>query len=1092
MLISVNITFAQTDIEGEVSGIWDTEGSPYRIVGDAVVPENETLEIQPGVTVFWAREGYLYLNGTLIAIGTEEDSVRFISPSRNYCIRNSLAEGGANVVFRHVECEFRNLINGRFVDIDITNSTFQAFDLECYGSLSIHNNDMQFEFPSWESGMSEISGVPDTLVYRDNTMIYSYLVFRGLRDIVLENNDFGFNSSLLLRSCQAIDVTNNLGLGLAIGSASDVQCSNNTLSALFVYIELGASNILLSDNEIRGNCRLGSTRNALVERNDIGGALLIENCHEIVCQNNTVRSHERTSLIDESADIDIFNNTFLNHNINYDPRYTPFRGFESATLRNNIFMSPQPAEYAFESSYQQNSDYNCFFGFDVIFADSSEIAAHDLIADPKMVGGNPYEVDLCFDSPCIDAGDPDFDPDPDGSPADIGAIFFDHDVDHPPAITSQWTNYAGTGRQFSYIAQAVEEDNQFDFSFENLPDWLQPVDQNLDEGWVELAGNMPANHQDFVFEIHVSDEAENEDTLSVFIDCIDATLLSGTLSGTLTSEDSPYAIIDDILVEEGEQLIIGDGVDLVVYPKPACIFEKIAHIDILGSLQVLGLPESKVTFSQFDDGIIDLESFGHNLMINSSDSIIFHFMDLREAYPGYNRTGYLEFVGCKIEQAFVSSRNEHRVQILDSEIKEFSIIADSISFCGNIVKDSYNGFKILEGQYLYMENNQIFDCGHWDFNDDCLNDISIYCADVVFLHNLFYNNICGVIFYDAVNVIFNSNTVANLTDYGVVAFSYVSEELTVSNNIFSNTLSGIVLPQNGADITVCNNLVDVRGTGIFNPVNNMGVVDRVNQNGDSTDAFGNMFLPAELIDFGPRPFAPLESSPAVDAGSDDLEDDPDWTPPDIGYWSFDHENHAPRIYQVWPLEFGADFHDTIMVQIEPNLRQDFHVGVEEYTDIPQGRWILNNAVISNKPCIYGNYGFYECRDTIQFMDDGINIVKFQVTDGNNIAEVIWQVAVGNVGVDMEIVPPQEFTVLPAFPNPFNSTTTIGYSLPAAGNVSLMVYDLSGREVARLAEGVKPVGTHSVSFNGDGLASGVYVVKLDAGGEIFREKVVLVK
>jgi len=88
--------------------------------------------------------------------------------------------------------------------------------------------------------------------------------------------------------------------------------------------------------------------------------------------------------------------------------------------------------------------------------------------------------------------------------------------------------------------------------------------------------------------------------------------------------------------------------------------------------------------------------------------------------------------------------------------------------------------------------------------------------------------------------------------------------------------------------------------------------------------------------------------------------------------------------------------------------------------------------------------------------------------------------------------PSAFALSSPFPNPFNSTTTIGYSLPAAGAVALAVYDLSGREVARLADGVKTAGTHSVSFNGDGMASGVYVVKLVAGGEMFREKVVLVK
>jgi len=88
--------------------------------------------------------------------------------------------------------------------------------------------------------------------------------------------------------------------------------------------------------------------------------------------------------------------------------------------------------------------------------------------------------------------------------------------------------------------------------------------------------------------------------------------------------------------------------------------------------------------------------------------------------------------------------------------------------------------------------------------------------------------------------------------------------------------------------------------------------------------------------------------------------------------------------------------------------------------------------------------------------------------------------------------PRCFALSTPFPNPFNSTTTIGYSLPVTGNVSLSVYDLSGREVARLADGVKPAGTHEAVWVADGVASGMYVVALNAGGVMLREKVVLVK
>jgi hypothetical protein len=88
--------------------------------------------------------------------------------------------------------------------------------------------------------------------------------------------------------------------------------------------------------------------------------------------------------------------------------------------------------------------------------------------------------------------------------------------------------------------------------------------------------------------------------------------------------------------------------------------------------------------------------------------------------------------------------------------------------------------------------------------------------------------------------------------------------------------------------------------------------------------------------------------------------------------------------------------------------------------------------------------------------------------------------------------PSAFAVSSPYPNPFTSTTTIGYSLPAAGNVRVAVYDLSGREVARLADGVKAAGTYQAIWQAEGMASGVYVVALEAGGVVAREKVLLVK
>jgi hypothetical protein len=88
--------------------------------------------------------------------------------------------------------------------------------------------------------------------------------------------------------------------------------------------------------------------------------------------------------------------------------------------------------------------------------------------------------------------------------------------------------------------------------------------------------------------------------------------------------------------------------------------------------------------------------------------------------------------------------------------------------------------------------------------------------------------------------------------------------------------------------------------------------------------------------------------------------------------------------------------------------------------------------------------------------------------------------------------PEEFVMRAAYPNPFNPSTTISYELPRAGNISLRVFDLLGREVAVLAEGFSAEGTHQVRFDASGLASGVYFARLEAGDFVQTRKLMLLR
>lgn len=89
----------------------------------------------------------------------------------------------------------------------------------------------------------------------------------------------------------------------------------------------------------------------------------------------------------------------------------------------------------------------------------------------------------------------------------------------------------------------------------------------------------------------------------------------------------------------------------------------------------------------------------------------------------------------------------------------------------------------------------------------------------------------------------------------------------------------------------------------------------------------------------------------------------------------------------------------------------------------------------------------------------------------------------------ENVLPEKFSLKQNFPNPFNPATTISFALPNQARVFVQVFDLSGREVARLLDEVKPAGQHEVVFDASGIPSGVYFYRLQAmasGRRIFTQ------
>ena len=88
--------------------------------------------------------------------------------------------------------------------------------------------------------------------------------------------------------------------------------------------------------------------------------------------------------------------------------------------------------------------------------------------------------------------------------------------------------------------------------------------------------------------------------------------------------------------------------------------------------------------------------------------------------------------------------------------------------------------------------------------------------------------------------------------------------------------------------------------------------------------------------------------------------------------------------------------------------------------------------------------------------------------------------------------PAEFSLFQNYPNPFNPETMIEYALPEAGEVSLIVYNLRGEEVAHLINDNMPAGNHRVSWDASKLSSGIYFYRIQTADFVQTRKMVLLK
>ena len=110
---------------------------------------------------------------------------------------------------------------------------------------------------------------------------------------------------------------------------------------------------------------------------------------------------------------------------------------------------------------------------------------------------------------------------------------------------------------------------------------------------------------------------------------------------------------------------------------------------------------------------------------------------------------------------------------------------------------------------------------------------------------------------------------------------------------------------------------------------------------------------------------------------------------------------------------------------------------------------------------------------------------------------IWQLVPTSTIVEMDESIPSEFAITGNFPNPFNPTTTIEFTIPETGHINLGNYNITGQKILELIADTMTAGTHSVMWdgrdeNGMVVSSGIYLSRLKSGRNVTAGRMLLMK
>jgi hypothetical protein len=203
----------------------------------------------------------------------------------------------------------------------------------------------------------------------------------------------------------------------------------------------------------------------------------------------------------------------------------------------------------------------------------------------------------------------------------------------------------------------------------------------------------------------------------------------------------------------------------------------------------------------------------------------------------------------------------------------------------------------------------------------------------------------------------------------------------------------------------------------------------------------------------------------------------------------------------------ANFLDPRGVEEENCFRQEMLHDLRPY-DSPQqiDTFLLRIAVIGDTLLtMTWSSDLNQCFDSLIFFDithsppqykvDMLSINHFEFPKSRHAYEIYIIARGPKIKTDVPFYKqeiPEAITLQQNYPNPFNPSTKIAYSLSGSQHVRLIVYDVFGREVAKLMDALKPPGSYEAEWKAENLSSGIYFYRLQTGEKFSVKKMLLTR